>query len=112
MSDRNEHKSLEEVHGSVNTSGKKSLWKRILAFLGPAYLISVGYMDPGNWATDLAGGSQFGYSLLWVLLMSNIMALLLQSLSTRLGVVRGMDLAQASREEYPPFCEFYALYFC
>jgi len=106
LSDRNEHKSLEEVHGSVNTSGKKSLWKRILAFLGPAYLISVGYMDPGNWATDLAGGSQFGYSLLWVLLMSNIMALLLQSLSTRLGVVRGMDLAQASREEYPPFVNF------
>ena len=106
MSDKNAHRSLEEVHGSVNTSGKKSLWKRILAFLGPAYLISVGYMDPGNWATDLAGGSQFGYSLLWVLLMSNIMALLLQSLSTRLGVVRGVDLAQASREEYPPFVNF------
>jgi len=70
--------------------------------MGPAYLISVGYMDPGNWATDLAGGSQFGYSLIWVLLMSNLIALLLQSLSARLGIVRGRDLAQASRENYPP----------
>ncbi|WBL25575.1 Nramp family divalent metal transporter [Zunongwangia sp. HGR-M22] len=106
MSNFNQNKSLGEVHHSVNTSGKKTGWKRILAFLGPAYLISVGYMDPGNWATDLAGGSQFGYSLLWVLLMSNIMALLLQSLCTRLGIVRGVDLAQASREEYPPFVNF------
>lgn len=69
--------------------------------MGPAYLVSVGYMDPGNWATDIAGGSQFGYRLIWVLLMSNLMALLLQSLSARLGVVRGKDLAQASRESYP-----------
>ena len=99
-------KSLEEVHGSISTSGKKTGWKKILAFLGPAYLVSVGYMDPGNWATDIAGGSQFGYSLLWVLLMSNIMALLLQSLCSRLGIVRGVDLAQASREEYPPFVNF------
>ena len=99
-------KSLEEVHGSIRTSGKKTRWKRILSFLGPAYLVSVGYMDPGNWATDIAGGSQFGYSLLWVLLMSNIMALLLQSLCTRLGIVRGVDLAQASRETYPPFVNF------
>ncbi|WP_417884704.1 Nramp family divalent metal transporter [Zunongwangia sp.] len=106
MSKDNQRQSLGEVHNSVNTSGKKSKWKKILAFLGPAYLISVGYMDPGNWATDLAGGSKFGYSLLWVLLMSNIMALLLQSLCTRLGVVRGVDLAQASREEYPPFVNF------
>tara|TARA_R110002020_G_scaffold259768_2_gene473848 strand:- start:199531 stop:201411 length:1881 start_codon:yes stop_codon:yes gene_type:complete len=99
-------KSLEEVHGSISTSGKKTGWKKILAFLGPAYLVSVGYMDPGNWATDIAGGSQFGYSLLWVLLMSNIMALLLQSLCSRLGIVRGVDLAQASREEYPAFVNF------
>lgn len=99
-------KSLEEVHGTVNTSGKKSGWKRLLAFLGPAYLVSVGYMDPGNWATDIAGGSQFGYTLIWVLLMSNIMAVLLQSLCARLGVVRGRDLAQASREAYPPFPNF------
>ena len=106
MENKHSHKSLEEVHGTVNTGGNKSVWKKIMAFLGPAYLISVGYMDPGNWATDLAGGSQFGYSLLWVLLMSNIMALLLQSLCARLGVVRGRDLAQASREAYPMFVNF------
>ncbi len=104
--DRRSHKSLEEVHGTVETTGKKSPWKRLLAFLGPAYLVSVGYMDPGNWATDIAGGSQFGYKLIWVLLMSNIMALLLQSLCARLGVVRGRDLAQASREAYNPFVNF------
>ena len=68
--------------------------------MGPAYLISVGYTDPGNWATDIAGGSRFGYALIWVLLMSNLMALLLQSLSTRLGIVSGRDLAQASKETY------------
>jgi manganese transport protein len=93
-------KSLEEVNESIATQGKTSKFRKILAFFGPAYLISVGYMDPGNWATDLAGGSQFGYSLLWVLLMSNIMALLLQSLSARLGIVTQRDLAQASRETY------------
>lgn len=93
-------KSLEEVHGSVAVGQSGSVWKKIAAFFGPAYLISVGYMDPGNWATDLAGGSQFGYKLIWVLLMSNIMALLLQGLSARLGIVRGRDLAQASRETY------------
>jgi manganese transport protein len=92
--------SLEEVHESVSVGQNTSVWKKILAFFGPAYMISVGYMDPGNWATDIAGGSQFGYSLLWVLLMSNIMALLLQSLSARLGVVSRRDLAQASRETY------------
>ena len=94
-------KSLEEVHASVDTTSKKGFWKKLLSFMGPAYLVSVGYMDPGNWATDIAGGSQFGYRLIWVLLMSNLMALLLQSLSARLGVVRGKDLAQASRETYP-----------
>lgn len=103
-------KSLEEVNESVATEGKKTGFRKILAFLGPAYLISVGYMDPGNWATDIAGGSQFGYSLLWVLLMSNIMALLLQSLSARLGIVTQRDLAQASRETYSPFIN-YILYF-
>ena len=81
----------------------------MLSFLGPAYLISVGYMDPGNWATDLAGGSKFGYSLIWVLLMSNLMALLLQGLSARLGIVRGRDLAQANREAYPKYINL-ALY--
>lgn len=92
--------SLSEVHQSVNTDKRKG-WRRILAFIGPAYLISVGYMDPGNWATDLAGGSKFGYQLIWVLLMSNLIALLLQSLSARLGIVRGLDLAQASKQAYP-----------
>jgi manganese transport protein len=94
--------SLSEVHQSVDTTNlKKPGWRRILSFFGPAYLVSVGYMDPGNWATDLAGGSQFGYQLIWVLLMSNLMALLLQTLSARLGIVRGRDLAQANRETYP-----------
>lgn len=95
-----EKKSLEEVHASVDTVKKSGVYRKLLAFMGPAYLISVGYMDPGNWATDIAGGSRFGYQLIWVLLMSNIMALLLQSLSVRLGVVRGRDLAQACRETY------------
>src|SRR6187399_789692 len=95
------NESLSEVHGSVDPSRGKNRWRRIAAFFGPAYLVSVGYMDPGNWATDLAGGSQFGYKLLWVLVMSNLMALLLQSLSARFGIVRGRDLAQASRETYP-----------
>lgn len=92
--------SLSEVHQSVDT-GKRTGWRRLLSFIGPAYLVSVGYMDPGNWATDLAGGSKFGYQLIWILLMSNLIALLLQSLSARLGIVRGLDLAQASRNAYP-----------
>lgn len=94
--------SLSEVHGTVETQVNGGFWRRLMAFIGPAYLVSVGYMDPGNWATDLAGGSRFGYSLLWVLLMSNLIALLLQSLSARLGVVAQRDLAQASRELYHP----------
>ena len=95
------HASLSEVHESVAIPAGAPGWRRLLAFLGPAYLVSVGYMDPGNWATDIAGGSAFGYRLLWVLLMSNLMAMLLQSLSSRLGIVRGLDLAQASRHTYP-----------
>jgi manganese transport protein len=95
--------SLSEVHGSIDTTRKRPWWRQLFVFFGPAYLISVGYMDPGNWATDLAGGSQFGYTLLWVLLMSNLMAILLQNLSARLGIVRGRDLAQANRETYPAF---------
>lgn len=98
--------SLSEVHSSVDISKRTRNWKKIFAFFGPAYLVSVGYMDPGNWATDIAGGSQFGYKLIWVLLMSNIMALLLQSLSARLGIVRQRDLAQANRETYPRFINF------
>ena len=93
-------KSLSEVNATVETNKRKG-WRRFFAFMGPAYLVSVGYMDPGNWATDIAGGSQFGYKLIWVLLMSNLIALLLQSLSARLGIVRGLDLAQASKNAYP-----------
>ncbi|MEO8662000.1 MAG: Nramp family divalent metal transporter [Bryobacteraceae bacterium] len=92
--------SLPEVHASVSTAQPK-LWRRMFAFAGPAYLVSVGYMDPGNWATDLEGGARFGYQLLWVLVMSNFMAILLQTLSARLGIVSGRDLAQACREAYP-----------
>ncbi|MFD2147310.1 Nramp family divalent metal transporter [Mucilaginibacter antarcticus] len=98
--------SLGDIHSSVSTENKTG-WKKILAFIGPAYLVSVGYMDPGNWATDIAGGSAFGYKLIWVLLASNLIALLLQSLSARLGIVRGLDLAQASRITYPPFVNFW-----
>ncbi len=99
--------SLSEVHQSIDTTaGKKTGFRKIFSFLGPAYLISVGYMDPGNWATDLAGGSKFGYTLIWILLMSNLMALLLQGLSARLGIVRGRDLAQANREAYPRTVNF------
>ncbi|HLK28407.1 MAG TPA: Nramp family divalent metal transporter [Puia sp.] len=101
--------SLSEVHGSIDTSKPNPWWKQLFVFFGPAYLISVGYMDPGNWATDLAGGSQFGYKLIWVLLMSNLMAILLQNLSARLGIVRGRDLAQANREAYPKYINI-ALY--
>ena len=99
-------KSLSEVHSTIDISTKTGFWKKLFAFVGPAYLVSVGYMDPGNWATDIAGGSQFGYKLLWVLVMSNLMALLLQSLSARLGLVTGLDLAQASRSTYPKFVNF------
>jgi len=101
--------SLSEVHETVDIAGRPSGWRKVFAFFGPAYLVSVGYMDPGNWATDLAGGSQFGYKLIWVLLMSNLMALLLQSLSARLGIVRKRDLAQANRETYPKYLN-YVLY--
>ena len=99
-------KSLSEVHESIDPSKRRTPWRKIAAFFGPAYLVSVGYMDPGNWATDLAGGSQFGYQLIWVLLMSNLMALLLQSLSARLGIVQGRDLAQCNRETYPKGVNF------
>ena len=88
------------MHSSVNTA-QPALWKRMFAFAGPAYLVSVGYMDPGNWATDLEGGARFGYQLLWVLVLSNLMAILLQTLSARLGIVSQRDLAQACRETYP-----------
>lgn len=91
--------SLAEVYRTVPVTGK-TWWRKVLAFAGPGYLVAVGYMDPGNWATDLAGGSQFGYSLLTVILMSNLMAILLQGLSSKLGIVTGRDLAQACRDHY------------
>lgn len=106
MLKRDDRVSLSEVHQSVDTTLSKKGWRKALAFFGPAYMVSVGYMDPGNWATDIAGGSKFGYQLIWVLLMSNLMALLLQSLSARLGIVRQMDLAQANRMTYPKGVNF------
>ncbi len=106
MQDVDLRNSLADVHSSIDTNTKRKGLGKILPYLGPAYLVSVGYMDPGNWATDLQGGAQFGYKLIWVLLMSNLMALLLQSLSARLGIVTRKDLAQANRETYPPVTNF------
>src|SRR5450755_3823288 len=98
--------SLPEVHSSVQISLSPSFWKRLLGFLGPGFLISVGYMDPGNWATDIAGGSRYGYTLLFVIMASNLMAILLQSLSLRLGVATERDLAQLCHERYGPRVSF------
>jgi len=92
--------SLSEVHRSIPVPKELSFWRKMLAFSGPGYLVAVGYMDPGNWATDLAGGSAFGYTLLSVILISNLMAILLQSLCAKLGIVTGRDLAQACRDHY------------
>ena len=94
--------SLPEVHSSVSVSRSPMYWRRLLGFLGPGFLISVGYMDPGNWATDIAGGSRFGYTLLFVIMLSNLMAILLQSLSLKLGVATERDLAQLCHESYGP----------
>ena len=95
---KHEDHSLSEVHESVDTMSGKTGWKKILSFFGPAYLVSVGYMDPGNWATDIAGGSSFGYTLLSVILISNLFAILLQHLALKLGIVTGRDLAQACKD--------------
>ncbi|MDO8533960.1 MAG: Nramp family divalent metal transporter [Xanthobacteraceae bacterium] len=95
--------SLIEVFGSIATRPSGPLWKKLLAFLGPGYLVAVGYMDPGNWATSLAGGSKFGYALLTIALLSNLMAILLQALCARLGIASGRDLAQACRDAFPRF---------
>ena len=94
------HKSLPESNATIAIPGHLGFWRKLLAFSGPGYLVAVGYMDPGNWATDLAGGSKFGYSLLSVILISNLMAILLQSLCARLGIATGRDLAQACRDHY------------
>src|SRR6478672_10656538 len=93
--------SLAEVFGTIKTRPTGPFWRKLLAFLGPGYLVAVGYMDPGNWATSLAGGSKFGYALLTVALVSNIMAILLQALCARLGIGAGRDLAQACRDAFP-----------
>ncbi|MGA3080219.1 MAG: Nramp family divalent metal transporter [Terracidiphilus sp.] len=98
--------SLAEVHSSVRISRSPYYWRRLLGFLGPGFLISVGYMDPGNWATDIAGGSRFGYTLLFVIMASNLMAILLQSLSLKLGVATERDLAQMCHESYGPRASF------
>lgn len=95
--------SLQEVFGSIATRPSGSFWRKLTAFLGPGYLVAVGYMDPGNWATSLAGGSKFGYALLTIALMSNLMAILLQALCARLGIASGRDLAQACRDAFPRF---------
>jgi manganese transport protein len=92
--------SLPEVHGSIAVPHGASFWRKVLAFAGPGYLVAVGYMDPGNWATDLAGGARYGYALLSVIMLSNFMAILLQALSARLGIASGRDLAQACRDSY------------
>jgi manganese transport protein len=92
--------SLPEVHSSIAVPHGASFWKKMLAFAGPGYLVAVGYMDPGNWATDLAGGARFGYTLLSVVMISNLMAILLQALAARLGIASGRDLAQACRDHY------------
>jgi manganese transport protein len=94
------HVSLPEVHRSVVVPATASFWRKLIAFSGPGFLVAVGYMDPGNWATDLAGGAQFGYSLLAVVMISNLMAILLQHLCIKLGVATGRDLAQACRDHY------------
>ena len=93
--------SLSEVFGTIATRPTGSLWNKLKAFLGPGYLVAVGYMDPGNWATSLAGGSKFGYALLTIALLSNIMAIVLQALCARLGIGAGRDLAQACRDAFP-----------
>src|SRR5246500_2098022 len=95
--------SLSDMFGTVRTTRDGAFWRKLLAFLGPGYLVAVGYMDPGNWATSLAGGSRFGYALLTVALLSNVMAIILQSLCTRLGVGAGRDLAQACRDSFPRY---------
>ena len=104
--------SLPEVHRTIKVPVGGSFWRKMLAYTGPGYLVSVGYMDPGNWATDLAGGAQFGYMLLSVILFSNLMAILLQALCVKLGVATGRDLAQACRDNYSPRVSFFLWILC
>jgi manganese transport protein len=104
--------SLPEVHGSIAVPTTGTFWRKLFAFAGPGYLVAVGYMDPGNWATDLAGGARYGYTLLSVIMLSNLMAILLQALSARLGIASGRDLAQACRDHYSPPVTFVLWLLC
>jgi len=99
-------KSLSNLNASVPINNGSGFFRRLLAFSGPAFMVSVGYMDPGNWATDLAGGAQFGYKLIWIILLANIIAILFQTLSSRLGIVTGKDLAQSCKDHYPKYLNF------
>ncbi len=104
--------SLPEVHRSILVPTRRNFWRKLVAYAGPGYLVAVGYMDPGNWATDLAGGAKFGYTLLSVILLSNLMAVLLQSLCVRLGVATGKDLAQACRDYFDQRVSFFLWLLC
>src|SRR4051794_39455307 len=99
--DEDDQPSLREVNASIAVPTSGVWFRRLFAFMGPGYMVSVGYMDPANWATDLAGGAQFGYTLLFIIMLSNLMAILLQALAARLGIATGRDLAQACRAYYP-----------
>jgi manganese transport protein len=98
--EKRDSRSLAEVHGTIPIPNHFGFWRKLFAFSGPGCLVAVGYMDPGNWATDIEGGARFGYSLLCVIFISNLMAILLQALAVKLGIVTGRDLAQACRDHY------------
>ena len=105
-------RSLAEVNSTVLIRPHSNFWARLFTFTGPAFMVSVGYMDPGNWATDLAGGARFGYRLIWVILLANLMAIMFQALSARLGIVYGRDLAQACRDHYSKTINFILWIIC
>src|SRR5574341_689374 len=104
--------SLPEAYRTIPVYSGASVWRKLLAFAGPGYLVAVGYMDPGNWATDLGGGSKFGYTLLSVVMISNLMAMFLQALSAKLGIATGRDLAQACRDHFSPRARFLLWVLC
>src|SRR4051812_20077000 len=107
-----ERPSLSEVHRSLLVPANASFLRKLLAFAGPGFLVAVGYMDPGNWATDLAGGSKYNYTLLSVIMISNLMAILLQALSLKLGIVTGRDLAQACRDHFSRPVSYFLWFVC
>ena len=112
LKDHKMDRSLVEVNSSVIIRPHSNFWLRLITFSGPAFMVSVGYMDPGNWATDLAGGARFGYKLIWIILLANLMAILFQTLSARLGIVYGRDLAQACRDHYSKTINFILWIIC